>query len=360
MYGKPHQCNADLSNLAEGDAMDATNTYSIGLPQSDAFKDSAGVSISGTSKDDVVNAVMTVPGQPRPSAFDDKIFGYAGNDKLSGLAGDDHIDGGLGRDLLIGGQGADVLMGGKGQDTVSYSGAAEGVGLSFSDVDGSGLDGYFANATSGGLLGDAKGDSYTSIEVVIGSKFSDAIGGGTQEMQFFLGAGDDIFDTNYYLDVTDKVHGQSGADRIWGGKGNDSLFGDAGQDQIFGEDGNDTIVGGNGRDFLSGGVGADNFVLSNRTSSQDVIGDFETGIDSLQISAKLFRGGLVSGTALTADQFEVNDSGVATDGAVRFVFNSRNHELYFDPDGAGPQARQLVAIFDISSPVLSVNDFVII
>lgn len=321
---------------------------------------SAGASIYGTENDDVVDATQTVAGQPLPSQSDDTIFGRGGGDILNGLGGNDRIHGGSGNDLLIGGRGADILRGNSGQDIVSYASARAGVGLSFCDLDGNGIGGLFADQTKGGFQGDAAGDSFESIEVVIGSRFADAIGGGTGKMKFFLGAGDDAFDTSYFVDAIDEVHGQSGSDDIWGGFGADRLFGDEGNDLIFGEDGDDFISGGKGIDDLWGGNGKDVFVLLKQTSSYDVIEDFEVGIDSLQISAKQFGGGLKPRVELKAGQFENNDTGFATGSNVRFILNSSSGELSFDPDGNGPQASQVVVVFNWTVPTLGIGDFVII
>ena len=329
------------------------------LNQRELTNGAVGVSIYGTMNDDVIDATQTVAGQPLPSQSGDIIFGYDGKDKLSGLSGDDQIHGGSGRDLLVGGRGADSLWGDAGKDVVSYSSARAGVGLTFSDLDGNGVGGYFANATAGGFEGEAKGDSFNSIEVVVGSRFSDAIGGGTTKMQFFLGAGDDGFDTSYLVIAADEVHGQSGADHIWSGPGADLLYGDSGDDVIFAEEGDDFISGGKGIDQLWGGEGKDVFVLSKQASSFDLIEDFEAGIDSLQVSAKLFGGGLRPGMDLKANQFEANDTGIATDGDVRFILNSSTGELFFDPDGSGAHASQVVAIFGGTVPTLGVDDFMI-
>jgi Ca2+-binding RTX toxin-like protein len=77
-----------------------------------------GIVITGTKKNDKVDATHTVKGQPLPGAKDDAITGKKGNDKLSGLAGDDTIDGGPGKDKLKGGDGDDLLIGGKDKDTL--------------------------------------------------------------------------------------------------------------------------------------------------------------------------------------------------------------------------------------------------
>ena len=151
------------------------------------------------------------------SAFDDVMAGDGLDNELRGQDGNDMLSGGGGKDLLIGGAGADSLDGGAGVDTASYADALSAVSLSLA---------------TGGTLGDALGDSYVSIEIVIGSDFDDNIDGGT------------------------------GNDTLRGGDGNDRLNGNDGNDRLFGEDGNDIIDGGDGNDIISGGLGTDRFIGS--------------------------------------------------------------------------------------------------
>ena len=83
----------------------------------------------------------------------------------------------------------------------------------------------------------------------------------------------------------DSLIGENGNDRIWGGTGNDTLEGGAGKDILDGGDGADVIVGGWGDDILTGGAGADLFVFNDDRTRDDVITDFEDGIDIIQIAS---------------------------------------------------------------------------
>lgn len=67
-------------------------------------------------------------------------------------------------------------------------------------------------------------------------------------------------------DDIDRVHGDSaaeyvelgtGGDFAFLGGGDDYVFGDIGNDQLYGQDGNDTLLGARGKDFLSGAEGDD-------------------------------------------------------------------------------------------------------
>jgi Ca2+-binding RTX toxin-like protein len=75
---------------------------------------------------------------------------------------------------------------------------------------------------------------------------------------------------------------------IYGSGGGDTLTGGAGDDVIAGFGGVDTLRGGGGSDLLYGGAGADTFVYGlgeSTTSHWDLISDFTTGQDKLDISA---------------------------------------------------------------------------
>ena len=75
----------------------------------------------------------------------DIIYGYGGNDSIYGLGGDDYI---------VGGTGADALHGGTGSDTASYFNSTAGIVASLTAGEGAG--------------GDAEGDTYASIENLVG------------------------------------------------------------------------------------------------------------------------------------------------------------------------------------------------
>lgn len=155
----------------------------------------------------------------------DRLYGAGGNDALSGgdnddalygEAGADTLTGGEGNDSLTGGAGADALSGGNGIDIALYDSATGAVTVNL--------------ATGAGTAGDAAGDTYNSIENVLGSAY------------------------------------------------NDTTTGNAGANAFWGMAGNDVLTGGGGADALKGGAGADRFVyqaVSDSTASaRDGINDF--------------------------------------------------------------------------------------
>ncbi|MFD0914909.1 tandem-95 repeat protein [Pseudahrensia aquimaris] len=180
-----------------------------------------------------------------------------GADVIDGGDGDDAIFGGVGDDVITGGAGADAIDGGSGYDTLDFSQATAGVRVLLEASDAGGLEGAQANSTAGGKTGDAAGDSYTSIENVIGSDFDDGIYGTIGGTNASLGAGNDVFDNNVNGTASDVVDGGSGNDTIYTGRGDDTLIGGSGDDLLNGEFGNDTLSGGDDNDTLIGGGGAD-------------------------------------------------------------------------------------------------------
>ena len=156
------------------------------------------------------------------SAGDDELYGGVGDELIWGGRGDDRLHGGDGDATLIGGPGADALYGGRGIDTVDYSSAANGVNISLGT----------AVTTRSNSDGDEhRGDDFSSIENVVGTKFNDRLAGD---------AGDNL------------LEGRHGNDWIFGGGAQDTLFGGVGHDLLFGGAGDDLLFGGASADYIDG------------------------------------------------------------------------------------------------------------
>ncbi|MHA6263298.1 calcium-binding protein [Arenibacterium sp. CAU 1754] len=203
----------------------------------------AGTGLGGEAEGDTLTGIENVSG----SKYGDTLTGDALGNKLVGQDGDDVLDGGAGDDVLIGGLGADLMVGGDGIDKVTYVTAGSGIIV---DLE-----------LGAGTRGDADGDTLSSIENVVGSKYSDLI----------IGSADN-----------NELSGLDGNDILDGGAGDDVLFGGDGNDQFVFNLGNDTLNGGAGDDTaFYDGVQADFTVVDNGGGSWSVT-DIATGdIDTL-------------------------------------------------------------------------------
>ena len=175
------------------------------------------------------------------SVFENIVSGD-GNDTLTGNGLANTMMGMRGDDILRGGGGGDTLNGGAGVDTVSYIGAAAGVGAR--------LDG-------GVNWGGAAGDTITGVENLSGTNFGDVL------------------------------VGNSGANTLEGNGGNDTFYGKGGGDTLNGGAGVDILHGQAGNDVLNGGADADTFVFN---AGADVIEDFADNTDTIRLDDALWGG----------------------------------------------------------------------
>jgi Ca2+-binding RTX toxin-like protein len=179
----------------------------------------------------------------RGSDLNDQFTGDKRNNLLEGGFGDDTLIGGAGNDTLSGGQGTqvgndggDFLEGGDGIDVVSYADSDASVIADLSNL----LNG-----------GNATGDQFVGIEILIGTNFDDELGGD---------------------DANNRIEGGKGFDFLSGGLGNDTLIG-GGDTDIFFE--TELSVG----DRIDGGGEVDDpnteFVFEG--DSLTLAGDYSTG-----------------------------------------------------------------------------------
>lgn len=226
------------------------------------------------------------------------IFGNDGNDKLYAGVGDNELHGDAGNDTLIGGAGEDALNGGAGTDRVSYTSATSGVAVNLSKPE---LN-----------IGDALGDTYTSIEELAGSRHAD------------------------------------------------SLSGNSLNNRILGLEGNDFLNGSTGNDTLTGGGGNDTFVFTtalNASTNVDTITDFNVVDDRIQLENAIFAG-LSTGTLASA-AFRANTTGNAADATDRIIYETDTGNLYFDADGDGAGTKILFAKLDAGLSLTNA-DFLVI
>ena len=148
----------------------------------------------------------------------DLIFGFTG---IVGSRGDDTLMGDEQDNFFRGMDGKDKFYGREGNDTVAFgSNGGTGATVDLSDT----TLGYEAEG------GQAGGDTFSSIENLIGSEHNDVFTGNGKRNWLSGRDGDDT------------LHGMAGNDSLGGGKGTDTLNGGKGLDDLSGNEGADTFV----------------------------------------------------------------------------------------------------------------------
>ena len=235
----------------------------------------------------------------------DTIDGGAGNDTISGGAGNDVLRGHDGNDVILGGAGDDLIDGGAGNNTASFTDATNAVRVSL--------------AITGAQNTGAGHDTLVNIQNLTGSLYNDTL------------------------------TGDANANVLTGWAGNDTIKGGAG---------NDVLDGGLGHNLLIGGAGADRFVFSAAAGpgTSDRIADFVHLEDKLVFSSAVF-GALGSAGPLDPAAFTIGTH--ATTAAQHVIYDAATGALYYDADGAGGAAQQLVARLT-DHPVVDATDILVI
>jgi Ca2+-binding RTX toxin-like protein len=269
------------------------------------------------------------------TAFGDRLTGDAGNNTLTGNGGNDTLSGGAGNDWLDGGDGNDSISGGDGNDALN-----SGAGSDTLDG-GLGDDTYYVSPGDT-ILADAGG---RDMVVASGSwtlaPDLENLTVGPQDAGTYSGTGnalDNVINGNGGIGVNFTLSGLGGNDSILSGYGNDSLDGGAGNDTLNGSAGNDT---------LTGGAGADAFAFSNYpdATSADRITDFASGTDKIRLDGSVMWALGPSGNFSPNDVrfYAAPGANAGHDLDDRVVYNTSTGQLWYDHDGSGSTAAQLVA-----------------
>jgi Ca2+-binding RTX toxin-like protein len=174
-----------------------------------------------------------------------------------GGSGDDTITGDAGANIIDGGLGADAIDGGLSFDTITFTGRTTSVTVNLAT--GTTSDGDTLTSIEAATGGEAD-DSLT------GDIWNNVLDGGLGADTLDGGDGNDYVSYAYRLtSVTANLATGANTDgdsftsieNLIGGWGNDTLTGDAGANILQGGGGNDTLLGGLGDDTLDGGDGAD-------------------------------------------------------------------------------------------------------
>ena len=332
------------------------------------------------------------------SAGGQVITGTAGNDSLTGTDGNDTLDGGAGTDTMNGGLGNDTYVVTAG-DVLSDPG---GIDTVLSDINWS-LQAGFENLTATGtgpvqLTGDNDANVLTGNS---GNNFfnprggDDTIQGGAGNDQVTLGGGgvptygNKLIDLGAGFDRLDfsgfarsaivvdlaagtlKGGGDAGQgsatligiEQVSGDGFNDRISGSAVAEALNGGGGNDTIDGRGGNDTLTGGLGADTFVFDTAPSAGNVdqVTDFVSASDRLNFDNATFTALGADGSFVAGDGRFAAGAGFTSgrDASDRLVYDTTTGNLYYDADGSGTGAAQLVATLQ-GHPALAATDIAVI
>jgi len=312
--GTVHANSGPSGNFAAGDARFAANSTGTAQDASDRviYNTSTGqlwYDADGNGAG-AAQLIATLQGAPSLAAADITIIngsggggggstinGTSGNDTLTGTSGNDTLNGLGGNDTLVGSGGTDFYDGGTGFDTLDFRGAT-GIAVSFS-----------AGTVSGGFNG-----TFANVERVLGSSANDSISGSAGGQ---------------------TLAGQGGADTLWGAGGIDTLW---------------------------GGAGADRFIFRETGSANaDSVRDWASGSDKVALDDAAMSALGASGNFSASDARFAAGAGFTSgrDATDRVIYNTSTGSLYYDADGSGAGAAQLIATFS-GNPAVAATDIVVI
>lgn len=231
------------------------------------------------------------------------VNGNKGNDDISvDFASQSFVRGGDGNDTIevLGSQGT-IINGNLGNDVITISGTHANSKVQGGDGDDLiTVDGDLASSVVNGNKGN---DTITLTASLV--SFTDST--------IFGGEGNDVIDASA-VGTTDLIlSGDLGNDTITGGDGDDTIIGGAGADLMTGTDGDNTFV------FASL---ADTFTGALKDGDTDVITDFATGTDELDLLITGTNGGFFDDTNVFADY----DAAFA---AANTYFEGNTHIYFF-------------------------------
>jgi len=295
-----------LAGLGLSDANTWITGDDVGSNIGNSFTGNAGADrYAGMLGDDTIGGL----------AGNDTLFGGLGHDEIDGGNGDDSLDGGVGDDSIFGGSGADALIGGEGFDTL------EG-GIGADELHGGvGNDSLSAGSGSDTLDGGAGGDTLAGGDGMDWASYDSASSAVTADLGFPGGnSGDAAGDTFASIE------------NLLGSSHDDYLYGDGGVNHLDGNAGDDFLDGYLGDDTMTGGAGADTFgIYLDDSGDTDYITDWNSAFDSLSLSGT----GVTSFSdfeALVSAGSIVDDS---TDVTITVNTGGGNYSLVFEGQGSG-------------------------
>lgn len=299
---------------------------------------------------------------------DDTLRGTDGHDTIDGRGGDDSLSGEDGNDSLIGGDGGDFLDGLSGS-MPDFIYSVEDPAAGSTDTLNGGLGNDTYRPSSDDVLSDPGGN-----ETVIASDMNWTLGAGFENLVIHNDASEGGY-TGIGNELDNHISASWAGSRLEGRGGDDTLIGADGQgagNELFGGAGNDSLVSGGLGDRLDGGIGVDTltgYALDER--SQDFVFSATPGAANADVIVNFGAFDLIrlDGTAMPAvgasgnfagddARFAANATGAAQDGSDRVVYNTMNGQLWYDADGNGASAAQLIATLQ-GAPGLAATDIVV-
>jgi Ca2+-binding RTX toxin-like protein len=145
-------------------------------------------------------------------------------------------------------------------------------------------------------------------------------------------------------------------ENVIGGLFDDFFIGDQAANRLNGAMGADTLLGAGGADIFMFTY-APGATSAYGSANVDLILDFHTGEDIIELSSSAFSGLAVG--ALPASALVLGTA--AADAGDRIIYDAATGNLFFDPDGIGGQAATLFATLGESShPAIAASDFAVV
>jgi Ca2+-binding RTX toxin-like protein len=225
------------------------------------------------------------------------ITGGDGDDTITTGGYDAQIEAGAGNDLVwIGnaayGQSPILVSLGTGADTLSLqTGYSDFAIFSHADVTVSDFAAAGVDHDTILYIPDAKGQSLDPFASLLNGGAGKRMGQMGADTVLIGGGSGDVVLKNVTATNLSAANFDGHAFALWtfGTANGETMTGGAGVDHLDGYGGDDVLVGGVDGDYLAGGAGADTFrydqVSDSNTAGQDVIIDFRTSVDHLDLTA---------------------------------------------------------------------------
>ena len=251
----------------------------------------------------------------------DSITGGSGNDIIIGAVNDTLLDGGIGTDTLKVGANFTSTSNAQIANIENVTLTASGLTLNLSNQ----TEGFTITGLSGAntITGGSGADSITGgsgADTIVGAQNDTLLDGGLGTDTLNVGASFTSTSDAQIVGIENITLTATGTTLNLTNQSEDlNITGSTGTDIITGGSGDDTITGGLGADTMTGGAGADRFVIntgqsigtiggsgnSGTITGYDVITDFETGTDTLDLQGTPVGAPNTSGFSGTASTLTI-------------------------------------------------------